>query len=1563
MSANRGDRVVKTNRSSTKPRRRSKRAYSLETLESRVVLSYTFSYNPVTQVATAMGSTTGAVDSLVLEPVGGFLLHSVNGGAFDGNWGGETVPTDPLLTVDVTVSDGDGSSITLGTPTGPASDFGSATLNVTAVDNTSDTTTIDDSAGTTLASPVQPYTIDTVPGTISGPGFDYDQNSSEAFSGGVFLKGSPVNGNVYNVLSVAGNSSMTEPMTIETAAGTTSTVNVGSGGTLDINSPLAIFDPGDATTVNINDASDTTNSTATLDNLSGNASAPYEVTGLSAAPIEYGPGVTALNVNGGTFGGTGVTYNVNNTQAGTTTTINGGPNTNTYNLADSTSILDNNLVGPVVVNGGGAGDQVSVDDSASTADDNYTITDTTVTSTGAFGGLTYGGFGAGALNFLASQGSNVIDIDDTADGVDTSVSGEAGTDTINVNDTGTGATLFISTGNNTNEASTVNVLADNEAVNISSFASFPTVSTVNIGSNGGPGTMADIQGPISVVNSPSFTSLNFHDENDATGQTWTLDNDDTTFIGTVAVTGSATTTYDPADLSDMTVNGGSGGNTFIVDSTSGFFPTTLNTGTGDDTTNVFATGDFTLNINGQNGTDAVTLGASTAAPLGMQGLTGTINVGNALGMTNLVLDDSQDTTGQTALLFNDGTNGAVTGLSPATINYADAGVASLMVFGGSGGNTFTVDGTLNNPGVIPAITDLFTGTGDDTTFVEATNANGPLNIHGQAGQDAVLIGLFGSLADILGPVSIDNDLGSTDLTVDASADDVSHNFTLSSTVPTTTLTGLAPADITYTTLELSSLTINTSDFGTQVMNIDMSGGNPIPYMDSPGLTWNASPDGTGALGSHALNIFGELATGPFASETHNANDQSVFPQVGQYGSISFDDGQGVFNSLTSLWYTGLSPITDTTPAIDYTFNDDGYPDQSFSAATGPIVGGFQTLEFANTPTPPFPTNFETTDIANKNFVVFNTPPAVPVGAGVIGTVNVPVPSDGLLSLTFNTLTGGTDTVSFVNTPPGVVTSYFDGTGNAITDVTGLGVADGTVLFLNGGAGFNTLNYDAGGEVPTITPGLLPGELLITIPGAGIVDAVNYQAINIFDVGPLVITPGPAATINTVEGFQNVDSIVGTFTAPVLPFPGPPGFPAGDFTASIDWGDPSPDPSAGVITQDASNPSIYYITGTHTFLENGTYTVDSTVAFAGGSYTVPVNGVPVTITFGPAGPTAGTPATATVTQGPLAVSTFPVVGTEGIAVAAAPIATFIDAGGVDPIADYSATIDIFNAGGTLVDTFPAASITQNANANQFTVNAPAFTLPEEGTYQVVVSVTDSGGTTPITVSGASHAVIADALLTAVPVALTPFTGVALPSSTVVGSFTDANPTAPLSDFTDTIDWGDRSPISVGIVTQPGGVGTTFDVTAGHTYAKPGVYTTIITVHDVGGSVVVINGTATVTDQPVTGSTGNFTATRVRTPACSCSRPSRTPTRWRRSPTSTRHLRSAAGATERRQSRASRSWSRRSASRPCCLPGPPRATRSSRCSAVTPTPRKPHWAHPTRSPSSSPPSAARCPPPRR
>src|SRR5208337_3075358 len=655
-------------------------------------------------------------------------------------------------------------------------------------------------------------------------------------------------------------------------------------------------------------------------------------------------------------------------------------------------------------------------------------------------------------------------------------------------------------------------------------ASFQLGGNDSSGNVGGPASQSNALFVVDVpVVNTSDTALIDDSAGSATPATYTIN---TGFLGgpTFPITGPGIDYTEPVGIFNggVTLKGSNADNdTYNVLST---YPATAALGSAEPVT-VLAGASIgnVINIGNNPGTPS----SSTVSDI-----ESLVTVSDLPGLATLNILDAGDTASGPADIEPTTVSGLDFG-SGGSVSYAGGvvgGITDLNVYGGTNGSsgvTYNVSGT-------SAVTTLYGGPNDNIVNVLATGADAPLNIYGGGGQDAVYIGNLGSLAGIQGDVFVDNipsPPGFTHLTVDASSDAVSHDFTLSSSGADSTLIGLAPATITYTTGDLSSLTIDTSDSGTQVMNIDMSGGNPIPVLETPGLTWNAGPAGTGGFDTHALNIFGTLPTGAFASETHNANDQPVFPQVGQYGSIYFTDSVG---TDTSLFYTGLQPITDTTPAVNYTFNDFGYPDQSFSATDGPVISGFQTLEFTNTPTPPTPLNFETTDIANKNFVTFNTPPLVAgvAGLGVIGTVNVPIASDGLLSLTFNTPTGGDNNVSFVNTPPEVVTSLNGGADEDVTNVTGLGVADGTVLFLNGGGSTNTLNYDAGGETPTITPGLLPGEVLISIPGAGIVDAINYAQINITDVGPLVITPGPAVAIKSAEGFQLVNTIVGTFTAPI-----------------------------------------------------------------------------------------------------------------------------------------------------------------------------------------------------------------------------------------------------------------------------------------------------------------------------------------------------------------------------------------------------------------------------------------------
>ena len=194
----------------------------------------------------------------------------------------------------------------------------------------------------------------------------------------------------------------------------------------------------------------------------------------------------------------------------------------------------------------------------------------------------------------------------------------------------------------------------------------------------------------------------------------------------------------------------------------------------------------------------------------------------------------------------------VTGLdfgSGGSVSYAGGvvgGIIDLNVYGGTNGGsgvTYNVSGT-------SAVTTLYGGPNDNIGERARNGCRCPpqhlwrgrtgCRLHRRRRQPPWDPGRCFRRQHTLTP-------GFTDLTVDASADAVSHDFTLSSSGPDSTLIGPGAGDDHLHTADLSSLTINTSDFGNQVMNIDMSGGNPIPVVDTPGLIFNAGADSAPAV--------------------------------------------------------------------------------------------------------------------------------------------------------------------------------------------------------------------------------------------------------------------------------------------------------------------------------------------------------------------------------------------------------------------------------------------------------------------------------------------------------------------------------------------------------------------------------------------------------------------------------------------------------------------------------------------------------------------------------------------
>ncbi len=328
-------------------------------------------------------------------------------------------------------------------------------------------------------------------------------------------------------------------------------------------------------------------------------------------------------------------------------------------------------------------------------------------------------------------------------------------------------------------------------------------------------------------------------------------------------------------------------------------------------------------------------------------------------------------------MTNNGTTGTVTGLSPATINYTNAGTDSMTVdASNAGGNTFDVIGTLVNPSVPNTLTTLNKGTGSDNSVtVYGTNAGSVLDLTGGAGDGSDTVDLIeSSPPTILGTVNMDEVPGSTNLVINLTNDGLSHDFVLYGNGTTSTLhddEGNFP-DLTYPTDALTSLTIDTDPAFAQTLNIDMGGvmpgdGNPIPTIAAcRALIFNADGDGVdrhSPAGTHALNIFGELASGPFASETHNANDQSVFPQVGQYGSIYFTDAAAV-NTRSRLHRLAADHRHDP--------GDELHLQRlrlSRSVVQRPPTAPRRRLRTRSSSPARrrrlSPTNFETTDIANK----------------------------------------------------------------------------------------------------------------------------------------------------------------------------------------------------------------------------------------------------------------------------------------------------------------------------------------------------------------------------------------------------------------------------------------------------------------------------------------------------------------------------------------------------------------------------------------------------------------------
>jgi streptogramin lyase len=426
-----------------------------------------------------------------------------------------------------------------------------------------------------------------------------------------------------------------------------------------------------------------------------------------------------------------------------------------------------------------------------------------------------------------------------------------------------------------------------------------------------------------------------------------------------------------------------------------------------------------------------------------------------------------------------------------------------------------------------------------------------------------------------------------------------------------------------------------------------------------------------------------------------------------------------------------------------------------------------------------------------------------------------VPADATITTPFSTtFPPGSTIPAGTVLPPGTITEFAIPTNHSFPEGITAG-GDGNLWFAEGFGNQIDRITPSGvfSEFPVPKVGSFP-QAITTGPG-GDLWFIEAGANKIGRLDPPLAAAG---TVVSASAGVPCTAVVATFTD-ADPYAAPT-----DYTTTITWGDGTT--TAGQVTEDTSG--TFYVFGNHTYAGPGYgFVMNVTIADEDGSTTT-------------------VQSTANVIQTPLLAVGVPVLATEGVPVPAGSlVASFSDSVGRDPLGDYSATI-------TWGDGTNAPATVSYADGAFLVNSAAKHTYREAGTYQVIVAIDDSAPSSP----GDPHqlnfattsANVSAAALTPVAVALLPTEPKGTPLRGVVAAFTSADPMALVSDFTATIDWGDGSPQSVGILGAS--AGNTFTVTGDHTYVRDETtpYAITVTVHEQGGATLATTTAATVTNRP-------------------------------------------------------------------------------------------------------------------
>ncbi len=475
-------------------------------------------------------------------------------------------------------------------------------------------------------------------------------------------------------------------------------------------------------------------------------------------------------------------------------------------------------------------------------------------------------------------------------------------------------------------------------------------------------TTEDIRGNLIIFNPFQKTALTIDNAGDGTPNTVNITDSEISGLTENPIS------YGFAQTSSVTVNGGFGGNTFLVHSTGPSNlrgPFRLNTGTGVDQTYVYnnqtdvtVNGQNSIDPSGQNLKDQIHIGANQSLAT-IQAMVTVTNFGNWSAVT---LDDSADDTGDTVNVSNSGQYTYIKGLAPAWIRMRQRDLSALTISGGFGNNTFIINDTPLS--TIPGgmTTNILTGIGDDTVNVFKTS--GPVKVDAQTGANTLYVGSYSiGLNNINANVDLSGPGGVNTLLVYDSVSTTTHDYIVDKNVVQRT----DKAAINYQ--DLSALTLTAGSAYDQFIVNDTG---PTTTIFTNGVFTGSSDyvsvaKTTGAVNLYAAaqswidvgnnlssldNIQGKISILPSANNqmTVSMHDTATTasPRFGVNGTASGQTYQRTTDASSTEWRTLVEVLASPITNFEYWASSGGsymYIDGTAPGTSSKLTGHAGALDW------------------------------------------------------------------------------------------------------------------------------------------------------------------------------------------------------------------------------------------------------------------------------------------------------------------------------------------------------------------------------------------------------------------------------------------------------------------------------------------------------------------------------------------------------------------------------------------------------------------------------------------